>query len=44
MKASFSQAGQGAAMCQRVSTVETSYLPRTASGRCQMRFIMVGTR
>jgi hypothetical protein len=44
MKASFSQAGQGAAMCQRVSTLERSYFARISSGRCQIRFIMVGTR
>ena len=42
--AAFSQGGQGAAMCQRVWTLEMSYRARTSGGRCQIRFIMVGTR
>ena len=43
IQASLSQGGHGAAMCQTVCRVETSYCPFTASGSFQIRLIMVGT-
>src|SRR4051795_5391180 len=41
---SFSHAGHGSARCHTTRSDDRSYASRTASGRRQMRRIMVGTR
>ena len=43
IQASFSQGGQGAAMCQTVCTRLMSQAAFTSSGSFQIRLIMVGT-